>query len=159
MAVIILQRYIFFPNKQVIWRKKYQIGRNYEIYWVLLLVLSYHLKSLDIWLHGLVIWVASLFHQNLRRDSHAESITDKWASACVGRHNNYELMEHWWNIFKSLWIFENLKKLLKYVLRWLSTWYNNFEELQKFIMTVRVRPGTPKEDVAEMQCFFCEQCE
>ena len=46
MTVIILQRYEFFPNKQAIWRKKYKIGGNYEIYRILLLVLSYHLKSL-----------------------------------------------------------------------------------------------------------------
>lgn len=46
MTVIVLQRYIFFRINKQFEGKKCKFGGNYEIYWILLLVLSYHLKSL-----------------------------------------------------------------------------------------------------------------
>ncbi len=39
---------------------------------------------IDVWLHGLVVAMASPLHDQLRRDTHAESITDERASASMG---------------------------------------------------------------------------
>ena len=38
----------------------------------------------DVWLHGLVVTMASPLHDNLRRDAHAEGIADERASVSVG---------------------------------------------------------------------------
>ena len=42
------------------------------------------IDDIDVWLHGLVVVVASPFHHDIRRDAEGEGVDDEGAAAGVG---------------------------------------------------------------------------